>query len=74
MVECGARPGHCEQEPTCPVRINWGRISREVERALDSVPISDMIAGCTSHELLPVGPSIAGPGSLASGAGGKRTA
>jgi FeS assembly SUF system regulator len=55
MVECGARPGNCEHEPTCRVRIHWGRISREVERALESVPISEMFAACSSSALLPVG-------------------
>jgi FeS assembly SUF system regulator len=79
MVECGAKPGHCEREPTCPVRINWGRISREVERALDSVPITDMIAGCASGDLLPVGPGTAGADGATShgteiGTGGVRTA
>jgi FeS assembly SUF system regulator len=42
MVECGAQPGQCEQEPVCPTRINWARINREIERALDSIPISAM--------------------------------
>jgi FeS assembly SUF system regulator len=48
MVECGAQPGHCEQEPVCPVRVNWARINLEVERALERVPISEMTTsyGC----------------------------
>ena len=43
MVECGAQPGQCGQEPTCPVRVNWARVNREVERALERVPITEMV-------------------------------
>jgi FeS assembly SUF system regulator len=43
MVECGAQPGQCDQEPTCSVRVNWARVSREVEQALDRVPITEMV-------------------------------
>ncbi|HXV77198.1 MAG TPA: Rrf2 family transcriptional regulator, partial [Candidatus Polarisedimenticolaceae bacterium] len=32
MVQCGVEPGVCDQEPVCPTRLNWARISREVER------------------------------------------
>jgi FeS assembly SUF system regulator len=46
MVQCGAEPGQCEQEGSCPTRANWTRVSKEVERALDSVPITDMVAEC----------------------------
>lgn len=42
MVECGAHPGLCEQEPVCPVKINWRRINREVEQALERIPLSQM--------------------------------
>jgi FeS assembly SUF system regulator len=45
MVECGANPGQCDHETRCPVRVNWGRINRVVERALDQVPISEMVSG-----------------------------
>lgn len=44
MVQCGAEPGACDQEALCPTRLNWVRISREVERALERIPISDMSA------------------------------
>lgn len=44
MVECGAQPGQCEQEPTCPVRVNWARVNREVERALERVALSEMVS------------------------------
>jgi len=43
FVQCGAEPGACDQEPVCPTRNNWARISRVVEQALERVPISDMI-------------------------------
>lgn len=55
MVQCGAEPGACEQEPVCPARVNWARISREVEVALERVPISDMILEKTPPNLLSVG-------------------
>ena len=44
MVQCGAEPGACEQEGGCPTRASWKRVSEEVERALESVPITDMVA------------------------------
>jgi len=43
MVECGAQPGQCDHEPNCTVRVNWSRVNRAVERALDSVPITEMV-------------------------------
>ena len=43
MVECGAHPGQCDHEINCPVRVNWGRINIVVERALEQVPISEMV-------------------------------
>jgi FeS assembly SUF system regulator len=43
IVECGAQPGQCEQEPGCPVRVNWARVSREIEVALERVPLTDML-------------------------------
>ena len=43
LVQCGSDPGVCEQEPVCPTRINWVRINREIERALECVAISEMI-------------------------------
>lgn len=72
MVECGARPGNCERESTCPVRINWARISREVERALEGVPISEMIASCSSGDLLPIRPAAREDKPVAASAGAKR--
>jgi FeS assembly SUF system regulator len=44
MVECGAHPGLCGQESVCPVKINWARINREVEQALERIPLSQMRA------------------------------
>ena len=43
MVECATQPGVCEQESSCPVRINWSRVNREVESALERVPITEMV-------------------------------
>jgi FeS assembly SUF system regulator len=44
MVQCGAEPGVCEKEGGCPTRASWNRVSKEVERALESVPITEMVA------------------------------
>ena len=62
MVECGAHPGACGQEPTCPARVNWARVNREVERTLERVPITDMLSlSPPPFGLLPLGPGSAGP-------------
>jgi len=42
MVQCGVEPGLCDQEPVCTTRSNWARISREIERALERIPVSEM--------------------------------
>jgi FeS assembly SUF system regulator len=54
MVECGAQPGNCGQEPTCPARVNWARVNREVEQALERVPITEMV-NRPSSDLVPLG-------------------
>ncbi len=54
MVQCGAEPGACEHEPTCPTRINWSRINRQIEQALEQVPISEMLVDGRGAELLEV--------------------
>ena len=54
MVQCGSDPGACEQEAVCPTRINWNRISHEVERALDRVLISEMVGSSAPSDLLSV--------------------
>ncbi len=43
MVECGSQPGQCNHEHSCPARVNWTRINCEIERALDRIPVSEMI-------------------------------
>lgn len=42
LVQCGIEPGACERESCCPTRPHWARISREVERTLENIPISEM--------------------------------
>ena len=42
MVQCGAEPGACDQEPSCPTRPNWVQISRAIEATLEGIPISSM--------------------------------
>jgi len=43
MVECATQPGLCEQEANCPVRVNWSRVNREIENALERMPITEMV-------------------------------
>jgi len=43
MVECGSQPGQCDHEHSCPARVNWTRINCEIERALERIPVSEMI-------------------------------
>ncbi len=53
MVECGAQPGQCEQEPTCPVRVNWALVNCEVERVLDGIRMSQIVSPlpCTARSM-----------------------
>ncbi len=43
ITECSSAPGSCRQEPSCPVRINWLKISHAVRSALDRIPLSEMM-------------------------------
>jgi FeS assembly SUF system regulator len=54
MVECAAQPGACDQESICPARVNWSRINLEIERALERIPISEMVTE-RPDDLLSVG-------------------
>jgi FeS assembly SUF system regulator len=54
MVQCGSDPGACDQESICPTRINWARISQEVESALERVPIAEMVSRGRSAGLLEI--------------------
>ena len=54
MVQCTAEPGVCDHEPVCPTRINWGRINRQVEQALEQVPISEMLVPGDAQHLIEV--------------------
>jgi FeS assembly SUF system regulator len=61
MVQCGAEPGACERESYCPTRGHWTRISREVERALERIPITEMMPDPGAQaRLLGVGERAAG--------------
>jgi len=52
MVQCGVDPGACEHESACPTRVNWARISRELELALERVPISEMLPQTLSGQMV----------------------
>jgi FeS assembly SUF system regulator len=51
MVECGVHAGQCDQESICPARDNWSRINREIEQALERIPISEMAGPETTNPL-----------------------
>ncbi len=54
ITECSWSPGTCEQEPQCPVRINWQKISLAVRSALEQIPLSEMI-GVPGTPLVSIG-------------------
>jgi len=54
MVECGSQPGQCDHELSCPARVNWARVNCEIERALERIPVSEMI-GPLPCSLLSIG-------------------
>lgn len=61
LVQCGSEPGVCERERGCPTRVNWNRISLEVEQALERIPITEML-GRERAPLLSLGDSTAPAG------------
>jgi Rrf2 family protein len=42
FTECNATPGCCDLEPSCTVRYNSGVIGRTLQRALESIRLSDL--------------------------------
>ena len=54
MVQCASEPGACDHESLCPTRLNWARINRQVELALEQVPISEMLVREEESTLLHV--------------------
>jgi len=52
MVQCGAEPGACDRESSCPTRLNWVQISRAIEATLERIPISSMRGAQRSDEPL----------------------
>ena len=66
MTACSSEPGSCEQEPLCPVRIHWQKITHAVRGALERIPLSEMIAPpCPSPPRAPSNPVrslVPGPG------------
>jgi FeS assembly SUF system regulator len=67
MTECSSNPGSCEQEPLCPVKINWQRISLVVRGALEEISLSEMV-GSPRTSLVALG----GPTPAGEPAGGKK--
>jgi FeS assembly SUF system regulator len=43
MTECASEAGNCEQEPVCPARRGWRRVSRQMREFLERIPLSDLM-------------------------------
>ena len=44
LTEClGEAPSNCSVESCCPVKVSWKRINGAIQRALDSVMLSEML-------------------------------
>jgi len=43
ITECSTEEGTCEQEPVCPARGGWRRVSREMREFLERIPLSDLM-------------------------------
>ena len=46
LMECSL-PGHCEQEPGCPVSAPWQRINRAIQGTLQSVSLAELARPAT---------------------------
>jgi len=55
IVQCGTAPGVCEHESMCPSRVNWPRVSRKIESALEEVAITELIGPHPCGGLLELG-------------------
>ena len=42
ITECASRPGICDKESGCPLRVNWVRISGAFLETLERIPLSEM--------------------------------
>ena len=49
LTECSAHPGRCEQEGSCPTKLNWQRINVAIRKALEEVVVADMLAPDTGR-------------------------
>ena len=42
ITECASAPGQCHQEPVCPARHGWRRVSKQIRQFLEAIPLSDL--------------------------------
>jgi len=54
LTRCAIHPGHCEQEPSCHVRVPWQRINAVVQQALADVTLADLARSADSPDTLPL--------------------
>ncbi|RLA09117.1 MAG: SUF system Fe-S cluster assembly regulator [Gammaproteobacteria bacterium] len=43
LTECSTDEGHCDQEESCNVKVNWQKISRVVADALQRVSLTELL-------------------------------
>ena len=53
LTECGAGPGHCDQESFCQVRAPWQHINRAIQDTLRTVTL-DQLAHSDPATILPL--------------------
>jgi FeS assembly SUF system regulator len=59
LMDCTAGPGHCEQEPCCPVRAPWQHINQAVHQTLERVTLQELVRPAMG-ELLTLQPTVTG--------------
>jgi FeS assembly SUF system regulator len=43
ITECASEEGACEQEPVCPARGGWRRVSQQMREFLERIPLSELM-------------------------------
>lgn len=54
ITECTHGPGSCDQEESCPTRVNWQRINVAIREALQGVTLAEMASPAPGQGLLRV--------------------
>jgi FeS assembly SUF system regulator len=65
ITECASEEGACEQEPVCPARGGWRRVSRQMREFLEKIPLSELMVN-EQAPLIQVGASATVEGTTGS--------